>query len=563
MEEYRKSNRLYARLRATVDVRKAAMGTELSDMRQLALVYEGEIPPQYVGFFPKNTPRHEVNFIGLAWDDLAQTVAREPEVQIDPVSLSKASIRKAAKLEKIVTGYFQEARPFDSAFLFTNAWNLVGLGKFVAIAVPDGVNKTPRFEARDPRNCFPGAKRRIGTYIDELTDLIFETTLKRSEAANLGLARSHATDGRELTTDVIIYEYLDDTSWAQVGPDGQKVVKHGLGMVPGVYRSTFSPNKTGKSQFKEQISLMIAVSRIITQKIAYLDRVIYPITWVKGLTGELTLGPNAVATLSEHGSIGQLSPPATLQVDRDLATLEKYQRILNRNPEVRQGEADGKGAYVGAKTLDTLNDSVETSVSRFWDAMQAGYQDLAAVALEMDEALYGTESKSISVIIKGQRNVEEYTPTKDISGRRGVRVAYGFGVGGSYQSFLENVQAWQGELKPKRMAIESMPGGNDAERIMRELDLDKIDNVAMEGFLAQAQNGQLDMVLWAEFRTKMEEDGLSWSEAVIEYKEAFAAQAGQSAGQPVPETAMTQPPPPEGAPEQALPGLPPTSMLGA
>jgi hypothetical protein len=246
-----------------------------------------------------------------------------------------------------------------------------------------------------------------------------------------------------------------------------------------------------------------------------------------------------------------------------LSTLERYQRILNRNPEVRQGEVDGKGAYVGAKTLDSLNDSVDNSVARFWDVVQSGYQELAAIALEMDETLYGEVSKSFSVTIKGQRNVETYVPSKDINGRREVRVAYGFGVGGSYQAFLENVQAWQAELKPKRMAIESMPGGNDAQRIMRELDLDKIDNIAMEGFLAQAQNGGIDMVLWAKFRTKMEEKGLSWNEAIIEYEEAFASQATQAAEQPVPETGLTQPQaPPEQAQEQ-LAGVPPAALLGA
>ncbi|KKL23821.1 hypothetical protein LCGC14_2421530, partial [marine sediment metagenome] len=261
--------------------------------------------------------------------------------------------------------------------------------------------------------------------------------------------------------------------------------------------------------------------------------------------------------------IGQLAPPATLQVDRDLSTLERYQRILNRNPEVRQGEVDGKGAYVGAKTLDSLNDSVDNSVARFWDAMQSGYEDLVAIGLEMDEALYGKVEKTISVTIKGQRNVETYTASKDIAGRRSVRVAYGFGVGGSYQSFLENVQAWQAELKPKRMAIESMPGGNDAARIMRELDLDKIDNIAMEGFLAQAQAGAIDMVLWAKFRTKMEEDGLSWHEAAIEYEEAFVTQAQQAVQEPVPETGLTQPPVQTEAPPEQLPGVPPQALLGA
>ncbi len=554
---------LYRELQAAVEIRRASMVDELEDMRKLAMVYEGDLPEEYADFFPKNTPRHDVNFIGLAWDDLAQTVSRAPEIQVDPVTLSNPSVRKAAKLEKIVTGYFGNARPFDSAFLFQNAWSIVGFGKFVAIAVPDHKTNSPRFEARDPRNCFPGVKRRVGTYIDELSDLIFETTMLRSEAVRLGLAASHDKDGNTLNSQVVVYEYIDDKMWAQVGPDGQATAQHGLGIIPAVYRSTFSPNQNGKSQFKEQISLMVAVSRIITQKIAYLDRVIYPITWVKGLTGELTIGPNAVATLSEHGSIGQLAPPATLQVDRDLSTLERYQRILNRNPEVRQGEVDGKGAYVGAKTLDSLNDSVDNSVARFWDAMQSGYEELAAIGLEMDETLYGEVEKSFSVTIKGQRNVETYTPSKDISGRRSVRVAYGFGVGGSYQSFLENVQAWQAELKPKRMAIESMPGGNDAARIMRELDLDKIDAIAMEGFLAQAQAGGIDMLLWAKFRTKMEEKGLSWHEAMIEYESAFTKQATQAVAEPVPETGLTQPGVPEQAQEQPLEGVPPAALLGA
>jgi hypothetical protein len=437
----------------------------------------------------------------------------------------------------------------------------VGLGRFVAVVVPDNENNVPRFEARDPRNCFPGAKRRVGTYIDELSDLIFEHKLKRDEAVAMGLARKSDKDGNSLTSDVLVYEYLDDRIWGMIGPDGQKVAAHNLGVVPGTYKSTFSPNKTGKSQFKEQISLMVAVSRIITQKIAYLDRVIYPITWVKGLTGELTLGPNAVATLSEHGDIGQLAPPAQLQVDRDLSTLERYQRILNRNPEVRQGEVDGKGADVGAKTLESLHDSVDNSVARFWDVAQSGYEELAAIGMEMDETLYGDIEKSISVILKGQRSVETYKATKDIKGRRSCRVAYGFGVGGSYQSFLENVQAWQAELKPKRMAIESMPGGQDANRIMRELELDKIDNVAFEGFLAQAQQGGLDMGLWAKFRKKMETSGLSWHEAFMEYQEEFEKQAEQAAQQPIPETGLTQPPAQGPAAPPPLPGVPPQALL--
>jgi hypothetical protein len=550
---------LYTKLHQAATKRRAGLEEELNDMEALAGLYEGELPEEYAHFFPQNTPTHVVNYIRLAWDDLAQSIARTPEVQADPKNSSDLQLRKASKLEKIVQGYFQNARPSEGMFLFQNAWNLVGLGRFAAVVVPDLDNQAPRFEARDPRNALPGAKRKVGHIVDELSDIIFIHELKYDEAVERNLA---PRDMEAPPSTVKVYEYIDDTMWAVVSAHGQQIARHDLGTIPVVYGQMFSPNKGGMSQFSEQISLMVAVSRIITQKMAYLDRVIYPVTWVKGLEKEITLGPNAVNVLTQQGEIGQLSPPAQLQVDRDLANLERYQRILNRNPEVRQGEVDGKGAYVGARTLDALDDAVDNSVSRYWDVMQAAYQKLAAVALCMDEKLFNTKDKTISVVMKGQRHVETYTPSEDIDGRREVRVAYGFGVGTSYQAFLENVQGFQSGLVPKKRAVAAMPGGQDANQIMRELELDKIDEVAFAGFLAQAQQGGIDMGLWAKYSKKMEDDGLSWKEAFMEYQEEFERQAAQSAQQPIPDTALTQAPEMPVEQEQALPSAPPPGLLG-
>lgn len=557
-------NELYRKLQDEATLRKSAMSGELADMTALAALYHGELPDEYQMYFPKGTPKHVVNYIRLAWDDLAQSIARQPDVQVDAMNSSSLALRKSQKLEHIVRGYYQNARPSDGIFLFQNAWNLVGLGRFVAVVVPDTKSNAPRLEPRDPRFALPGAKRRIGHIIDELEDIIFEHKVKRTEAVRQGLAAGRDADGTLLTSDVDIYEYIDDKRWAMVGPDGVKSSEHGLGMVPVVYAQTFAPNSGGISQFSEQISLMVAVSRIITQKIAYLDRMVYPVTWVKGAEGEIAIGPGVINKLSLEGEIGQLTPPAQLQVDRDLANLERYQRILNRNPEVRQGEVDGKGAYVGSKTLETLNDSVDNSVARFWDVMQSAYQKLAACAMAMDEVMFDGE-KTISLVADGQREVVTYVPSEDIGGRREVRIAYGFGRGGGYQAFLETVQGFQAELLPKRRAVEAMPGGQDANRILRELELDKIDEVAFAGFLAAAQNNQLDMALWAKYRKEMENKGIAWHEAFAKYEEAFKKQAAEAAEQPIPETALTTAPPaPPGAEamSEPLPGAPSPALLG-
>lgn len=556
-------NDLYSKLHNEAQLRRSGMRDELVKMEELAALYEGQLPPAYEPYFPKSLPKHIVNYIRLAWDDLAQSLARSPEIQADPENSSNLALRKSQKFESIGQSYVQIARPTQGLFLFQNAWSLVGLGRFVAIVVPDTKSGKPRLEARDPRFALPKAKRRIGHMIDELADIIFVHELKRNEAVEMGLAAERDAEGNILTTPVTVYEYIDDKHWVVAGEGGSKKAEHGLGIVPAVYAQTFSPNQGGISQFQEQITLMVAVSRIITQKLAYLDRIIYPVTWVKGAEGEIRIGPGVVNKLSQDGEIGQLLPPAQLQVDRDLATLEKYQRILNRNPEVRQGEVDGKGAYVGAKTLESLNDSVDNSVARFWDIMSGGYQKILAAAYAMDEALFD-EEKSITFTLEGEKMVETYVPSKDIAGRRTVRVSYGFGQGGTYQSFLETVQGFQAGLLPKRRAVEEMPGVSNANRVLRELELDQIDEVAFAGFLAAAQQGQIDMVLWAKFRNEMATKGLSWHEAFAKYEDAFKEQAAQSAQQPMPETALTQAPDsvPVEQGAQPLPPLPPTASLG-
>lgn len=537
--------------------RKKESNAFLQEMDKLANLYEGVLPPEYEQYFPQSVPKHVVNYIRLAWDDLAQSVARNPEIQAHPENSTNLALRKSQTLENIALGYIKAARPTDGLFLFQNAWNLVGLGAAVSVVVPCTESRSPRLEPRDPRTALPGAKRKIGPRIVDLNDIIFVHRMSREDAAREGWIA-----GNEGAGEVEVYEYIDAKNWVMAGPDKMVKAEHGLGMVPAVYMQTFSPNKGGISQFAEQVSLMVAVSRIISQKMAYIDRVIYPMLWVKGHEGELKIGPQVINKLSQDGEMGQLSPPVQLQVDRDIATLERFQRILNRNPEVRQGEADGKGAYVGAKTLESLNDAVQNDIGRYWDSIQSGYEKLLAAAFEMDEKLFD-EEKTISVITKGQRNVVKYTPSKDIAGRREVSVQYGWGIGNSYQAFVEAVDAYKNGLLPKRYAVEAAPGRTDSNRMLRELELEQMDEIAFTTFVSQAQQGMIDMEAWVKYRTKMAEEGLSWHEAYEEYTAEVRRKEQAAAEQPLPGQALPQEAGglPVAAQEQ-LPGLPAPAMLG-
>jgi hypothetical protein len=92
--------------------------------------------------------------------------------------------------------------------------------------------------------------------------------------------------------------------------------------------------------------------------------------------------------------------------------------------------------------------------------------------------------------------------------------------------------------------------------------LDAIDAVAFDGFKAQAQAGQLDMMVWSKYRKLMEDKGLSWYEAFMKMQEDMQKQADEAAQQPIPDSGLTTPTPLGAPPQEALPSLPPAAFLG-
>lgn len=555
------SKSAYQLLKSEVTQRERS--ADIAEMDKMSKLYEGELPAEYDQYFPTNSPIHIINMIRLAWDDLASSVGRFPDFVADPVNASDAELKRIGKLEHIAHSYLRDSAPTGKEFLFSTAWWLVGTGHAVAVVVPDTKNKRPRIEARDPRTAYPGAKRKIGNRITELKDMIFEYEIQGMEA----LARGFATHSDlknnqgQTKTRVKILEYVDEKQWMVVSEFGHaKTSVHNLGIVPVSYMQTFSPNHTALGQFNDQVTLMVAMSRIISQKIAYVDRMLYPIIWVKGHEGAIRLGPQTINKLGPQGEMGSIAPPAQLQVDRDLATIERFSRILNRNPEVRQGEVNSKGAYVGAKTLESLNESVDTVVSRYWDTLGAAIQHLISVALTMDEMFWPNEEKSISGLVKGSRFRDKYVPKKDINGRTFVRIEYGYGRGG-YEGFLEAVQAYQAGLKPKRQAIEEMPGTSDVDAVLRLLEIEKMDEAGQVAFLTAASQGQLDTVVWAKLRKEMEKKGTPLHEIILKYEDTLKKQAQEA--QAAPDIGGMTAPPPETVPQEALPGVPPAAMMGA
>ena len=536
-----------------------------NEIDELTSVYEGELPARFHKYFPESSPKHIINMTRLAWDDLAGSIGRMPEVRAEPESKAQKERDRAAKLEKIAQSYLQYAEPNGKLFLRQLAWWLLA-GRGVAVVLPDYEKGRPQLSIRDPRSAYPGVNRMAGGNITKLKDIIFKYELPASAMRDMGLEVGFTEEpwtGKKIPNESgTVIEYMDDMNHIICSDGGTvKTWTHGLGVVPAHVFQTFSPNKAwGVSQFSDQLSYMVAISQMISMKIAQAERLTYPMMWVKGHEGRINIGPMTLNKLSATGEMGQISPPATIQVDRDIDMLSRFARIHNRNPESRQGEVSGSG-YVSAKTVEELSESIDTVISNYWALITDGLEHLLAVCLRMDEKLWPSKEKPISQIVKGKRVRSTYTPKDDIAGFYEVELDYGFGLGG-YQGFLQNVQAKDAGLQSRRKTMEAMPGMSDVDGQIREMELEAMYDAGNALFLAQAQQGALDMKVWAKLAKEMADKGTPLHEIIVKYQEELEEQA-QAVAEDETTQSVTAAPPAEEAPVEAGPQGPPPMPLGA
>ena len=542
---------------------------QLADMNLMADLYHGILPFEYMKYFPDSAPTHIVNVIRNAADDLATSIGRLPDLRVDALDETVKEEKRAGLQEMIGFKYMDDSEPSARLMMRMNAWWLVVTGRSVLMVRPDFEKKKPVFTIRDPRDAYP-KMRTVGGVPVEIYDIIFKYKIPRLTAIEMDLApplpKAETGPYTDEAMETTVIEFIDDMSYTLISEHGLMMREdHNLGMVPAWVAQNFAPNsKSGISLFKDQVSLMVAISMLVTLKLAAADKQVNPIYWARGHQGTIKIGPNQLTKLSQNGEIGVLPPPVLRQVDTDIAQLVQFSNILNKNPEVRQGQVDAKGSYTSAKTLEQLDQAIDTTIGDYWDITSIAFKHLFMAAFKMDEMNWPDEEKRISLNMKGKTMRDVYTPSIHIDGHYDINVDYGFGVGG-YQGFLQNMQANAAKFLSRKKAMEAMPGVTDQAQEQRQIQLEDMDDALMANLQAQSASGQLDLMMGANLKKAVAE-GAELSEALLALQEEAQAQAESAGAQEAgvaPITTPAQAPPGsiEGPDLRALPGLNPGSVV--
>ena len=144
-------------------------------------IYKGKLPSEFEEYFPKRSPRVFVQTTKNAWDDLATSVGRFPDLRSDALDETAREEKAAGLHERIANNYLRTAEPTGKQLMWQLAWGLVGGGRSVALVRPDKKKKRPVITIRDARSAMPNFRTVNGVPV-EIYDILFEYEIPEKAA---------------------------------------------------------------------------------------------------------------------------------------------------------------------------------------------------------------------------------------------------------------------------------------------------------------------------------------------------------------------------------------------
>lgn len=517
-----------------------------AEMDKLVGAYFGTLPAEFEDYFDPEMHVHVINMLRMSWDDLAIRAGKVFRLSVKPDNNTPTARARAEKLEKVGYGYNEVGACIGSIgrdmVQKVAAWWMVGCANAVYLVLPSYEYQAPQITFRDPRMYFPPvgwtpysqAPADDGLFAYQIT----VGELKRrypdkSEEISRGLAKTTLGFGGKRTvgdsTQVWIGELYSEDSWMVTTLDDDAVTlarsdsgdRGHPGVNPVVPVSLYNPaGGKGRSFLSDQVSIQAALARMFSQKLDFYDRSLYPLIFHTRLTGQtLRVGPYATNefdfTDGNAPKVEVVAPAHQIDADQTMSFALGLSRMLNRNPESFQGQ----GQADSAKAINALESGVTATIrDDLWPPMLAAEPRIMETCAKMDVNLWGGVKKSAEGSRDNRPYQVTYTPTVDVRGyEKAFRAKPGFGLAG-YQGTLEILQLLGAEQIDELTAIEQRPDVDDADEMLRRIDMDRMSKLERLQLATAAQlppgaPGSLQDGAIAEIKQLIAE-GKSWDEAV-------------------------------------------------
>jgi len=543
--------------------REQAMQSDRQRWDVLEKVYHGRFHELWPKEFRAGEIPKVANFIRRDWDAYARMVGKVPDIRVTPLKLSPREQDRADKLEKICFAYnrlwdFKRKARVIADFA-------VGFGAFGVGVFPNRRLGGPQLLVEDPRNVLPGPGwDSTSTYsvsvpspMSDAGATLDDCIIRKSATGhqllrmfpNNETLRKMIPDKPQALRDMYTFYMFYDDEVVQTVFGGIELgrAEHGAGWCPWQFPTTYAIGApAGTSSFEQTVGLEIAFMRLLDQKLSLNDAVVWPWMFAKGVRPDpakrllIAETPDADAKL--------VSPPATFQVDRDMAAVQDLIRTMHNETEAGRGEVTG-GPITGRGLVELSRVTVET-VQAFFDDFGFWLPKVYTSALIIDREVFGAEEKVISGHGHGETFLESYKPSKDIGDRFGmIEVEYGPGLGG-FEDRLSMLQVLGADAISVDTVMEGLPWIRSLSAEKRRIFVGKMEKFLLESAFAGQSAVPIDWILNAIDAAESGKDYRKW----MVDNPPGQAQATPESVAPVPPGLAAPPmaPPPPGGLEALL-----------
>jgi hypothetical protein len=433
--------------------------TEVRDVRN------GDFEKIAPGVFNEDFPRPIVaNEIDTYARHASAALSPLPTVRCTPYNSAIEAQRTKSDLRQKVANHYLEFSKFARQ-MQRGADQFYTYGILSVRIELDWKAKLPRFVVVDSMGVYP-LWNDIGDTIEVAQKLRIDKYELAAKFPTHAAALRNAKSGSDALIDVIVH---DDGQWITGYAEQEQLplwrVPNPIGKCLWVCVRWPSLDEDIRGRFTDLIWVQIARHAMMMYTMeATANAVEAPIAMNIG-DAELNIGPNEIIKSSAPQNIRRVDlnvPQGAWMAPEQLKTEMQQGAII---PPAASGDVDQ--AVVTGKGVQQLMAGYSQQIAFGQQALVGFFEELLCKAFEIDETLWGDESKTLYGKMQGTAYRATYVPNRDIDGDYQVDVTYGAATG----------------LDPNRQAVFLLQGLGvgifSKDRVRREMPMD-IDAEAEE-----------------------------------------------------------------------------------
>jgi hypothetical protein len=456
-------------------------------MNQVLQVRQGKMRDVYPDLFPDGPFENPIvaNMVDIAARDLAEVIAPLPSFGCTSTSMvSDDKRKKADKRGDIVNGIVNFSNLQSQ--MFTAADRYVTYGFVPAQVEVDADEKMPRIRFLDSLGAYPVIDRygRVIMFFQRMQKPTEELMARYPEIAHLIYDKNTTSSMSE------IVRYHDKDQDLIFMPNRSNLVLErapnlmGEVMIRVVQRPSLDDQTRG--QFDDVLAIQVAKARYALLALEAATKSVQAPIAMPQDGNELAFGPDAIMRSTQPDKIRRVPLDLPANVFAQSQILEGELRLGSRFPEVRTGNSDA--SIVTGQGVKALMGGFDTQIKTAHSMFARVFTELLALALKVDEKIFGLEEKELVGIYNGTPYNIKYKPARDINGDYTVDVQYGLMAGlDPNRALVFGLQARGDKLISRDFLRRQMPFSFNATQEEEKVETEELRDAMKQAIASYAQ----------------------------------------------------------------------------